>query len=86
MTLTYTDATHFKLDVRAKNPSIGYRVESTYTYQGQTLDYAVFRNWNTERNVPRTVQVTELSAHKLVTAEKWESVDTWYTTTLTYTR
>lgn len=88
VTLTYSDATHFTLDIQATVGSTGHHMNGTYTYQGQILTHPYFYSWNTDRIVPKTVQVTTLSTHTLVTTERWESLDaqTAYVTTLTYTR
>lgn len=91
VTLHYTDATHYSLDLKASGGS-GRHFESTYSVQGQTLLHAAFYNWHTRSVVPLTVQVAELTAHKVVLAEKWEYFEPWdksltyYVTTYTFSR
>lgn len=86
VTLTFQSERHFSVDVKPLPTHNGYHFDGSYTYQADTLKFPTFYSWNTRAVVPRTVQVTELSAHKLVTQENWASPDTWYVTTHTYTR
>jgi hypothetical protein len=75
--MRYKDDTHYTLDVQE---AVGSRrhFESTYSLRGQTLAYTAIYSWHTGLVVPRTVQVTELSSHKV---EKYDFTDTWSGTT-----
>lgn len=93
VTLRFHTATSFSM--RVTQPDRGANViDGEYTYQGQTLAFAAIISWPTPFVRPQTVQVTELSAQKLVTVRHWKNIDigdgyyepTNYVTTQTYTR
>ena len=93
VTITFHTATSFSMRVTELNRG-GRQIDSDYTYQGQTLKFPAIIGWPTPFVVPRTLQVIELGAHKLVTERHWENIDigdgyydpTNYITTDTYTR
>ena len=93
VTMTFHSATRFSMAVTPITGSSSH-IDSDYTYQGQTLKFPAILGWPTPFVVPKTVHVSELSAHKLVTEEPWENIDigdgyyepTTYVTTQTYTR
>ncbi|NML67553.1 hypothetical protein HHL22_20320 [Hymenobacter sp. RP-2-7] len=84
--LTYVDEQHFTLDMQLPSAPGPYHIESTYSYQGQDLTFASSYSWTTGTVAPRTVRVAELSAHRLVLLEVWESPDTHYFSTQTFSR
>jgi len=86
MTLTYTDEQHFALDVQLPSGASRYHLESTYLYQGQELKFTRIYSRVAGAVVPRTMRVSELSAHKLVLVEAWQNKDAHYFTTQTYSR
>ena len=94
VTMTFLNDTRFSWDSRSSNKT-GRHFEGSYTYQGQVLSFPRFCIWNMMYiEVPRTFQVTELSAHKLVIEWHMDNVDigdgyyipTHYVMTETYTR
>lgn len=91
VTMRYTDEAHYFLDVKPLSRA-GRHFESTYSLKGQTLVYKAIYSWTTEFVVPRTVQVTELDAHKLVLVEEydfyepWDKSQTHYVRTYTFSR
>jgi hypothetical protein len=95
VTMTFLNDTRFNLDVKSTTTS-GRHFEGAYTYQGQVLTLPRLYIWNMPYYTvaSRTLQVTELSAHKLVTEDHWENIaigdgyyePTKYVTTDTYTR
>jgi hypothetical protein len=93
VTMTFHSATSFSMRVTQTNGSASV-IDSDYTYQGQTLKFPAIISWPTPFVRPQTLQVTELSAHKLVTERRWENIDsgygsyepTNYVTTQTFTR
>lgn len=87
--VTYNGGKLFSLDVAYTSSQSGYHFEGDYDFYqtGGTLTYQRFYDWHTRDFLPgRTVQVSELTAHRLVTGERRISADTIYVDVLTYTR
>jgi hypothetical protein len=93
VTMTFHTATSFSMRVTQTDGSARV-IDSDYTYQEQTLKFPAIISWPTTFVRSQTLQVTELSAQKLVTERHWENIDigdgyyepTNYVTTQTYTR
>lgn len=86
LTLTYLDEQRVALDVLLPSGASHYHQESTYSYQGQELTFTRLYNRAAKTATPRTMRVTALSAHRLVLVESWQSQDTHYFITQTFSR
>jgi hypothetical protein len=86
VTMSYLDEQHFTLDMQLPSGASRYHLASTYAYQGEEVNFTRLYSRAAKAVVPRIMRVSELSLHRLVLVEAWQSTDTHYFTILTFSR
>lgn len=86
LTIEFVDERRCILDVQLPSGASRHHLESTYDYEEHDLSFARMYSRAARAVIPRTMRVTELSAHRLVLVEVWQSPTTHYFTIQTFSR